>query len=142
MTESSALLWGEPGQRILAELTIGIAGLGGVGGILVEHVARPGIGSLVIVDYGRLEDGNFNRSQGATRAESRPQSPKVDVYPRIATEAATAPNFHVVKCRESVAEMEGLRPLLDCDLILAAADDALARQVLDHAAYAPPNPNS
>jgi molybdopterin/thiamine biosynthesis adenylyltransferase len=136
MTESSALLWGEAGQRILAELTIGIAGLGGVGGMLAEHVARLGIGSLVIVDYDRLEDGNFNRSQGATRAESKSQSPKVGVYSRIAAEAATAPNFHVAKYRESVAETDGLRPLLDCDLILAAADDAFARQVLDHAAYA------
>lgn len=136
MTESSALLWGESGQRILADLTIGIAGLGGVGGILAEHVARLGIGSLVIVDYDRLEDGNFNRAQGATRDESKSRTPKVDVYSRVAGEAATAPNFHVSKYRESVAEADGLKPLLDCDLILAAADDAFARQVLDHAAYA------
>jgi len=136
MTDSSALLWGEAGQRILAELTIGIAGLGGVGGMLAEHVARLGIGSLVIVDYDRLEDGNFNRSQGATRAESKSGAPKVGVYSRIAAEAATAPNFNVAKYCESVAETEGLRPLLDCDVILAAADDAFARQVLDHAAYA------
>ena len=136
MTESSALLWGEAGQRILAQLTVGIAGVGGVGGMLAEHVARLGIGALVIVDYDRLEIGNLNRSQGATRAESKSGTPKVNVYSRIATEAATAPNFNVAKYRESVAETEGLRPLLDCDVILAAADDAFARQVLDHAAYA------
>lgn len=135
-TESSALLWGEAGQRILAELTIGIAGVGGVGGILAEHIARLGIGALVIVDYDRLEIGNFNRSQGATRSESESATPKVNVYSRIAAEGATAPNFSVAKHRESVAEMAGLRPLLDCDVILAAADDAFARQVLDHAAYA------
>jgi len=136
MTGSSALLWGESGQRILAEVTIGIAGLGGVGGILAEHVARLGVGSLVIVDYDRLEDGNFNRSHGATRHESKSRTPKVDVYSRVATEAATAPDFHVTKYRESVAEADGLKPLLDCDLILAAADDAFARQVLDHTSYA------
>ncbi len=136
MTESSALLWGEAGQRTLAQLTIGIAGVGGVGGMLAEHVARLGIGALVIVDYDRLEIENFNRSQGATRPESKSGTPKVNVYSRIATKGATAPNFNVAKYRESVAEMEGLRPLLDCDVILAAADDALARQVLDHAAFA------
>ena len=136
MTESSALLWGESGQRILAELTIGIAGLGGVGGILAEHIARLGIGTLVIVDYDRLEDGNFNRSQGATRDEARSRAPKIEVYSRVAAEAATAPNFQLSKHRESVAEADGLKPLLDCDLILAVADDAFARQVLDHASYA------
>jgi hypothetical protein len=55
---------------------------------------------------------------------------------QVATEAATAPNFHHSKYRESVAEADGLKPLLDCDVILAAADDAFASQVLDHAAYA------
>ncbi len=136
MTESSALLWGESGQRMLAEPTVGIAGLGGVGGMLAEYLARLGVGELVLVDYDRLENANFNRSQGATRSEARSRSVKVTVYRRVTREAATYPNFKVSIFRESVAEDAGLKPLLDCDIIAGAADDAFARQVLDHAAYA------
>ena len=136
MTESSILLWGERGQRILSELCIGIAGLGGVGGIVAEHLARLGVGALVLVDYDRLEEGNFNRSQGATRSEAGLRVPKVEVYARVARESATAPNFQVLAFRESVAEGAGLQPLLDCDIVVSAADDAFGRQVLDHAAYA------
>lgn len=135
MTESSILLWGERGQAILSELTVGIAGLGGVGGIVAEHLARLGVGALVLVDYDRLDDGNFNRSQGATRAEAASRLPKVEVYRRIAREAATAPKFQVSLLRESAAESAGLKTLLDCDIVVSAADDAFARQVLDHMAY-------
>jgi molybdopterin/thiamine biosynthesis adenylyltransferase len=136
MTESSALLWGESGQRILAELTVGIAGLGGVGGMVAEYLARLGVGRLVLVDYDRLENANFNRSQGATRTEARTGAVKVTIYRRVTREGATCPEFKVSVFRESVAEAAGLKPLLDCDIIVGAADDAFARQVLDHAAYA------
>jgi hypothetical protein len=136
MVDSSILLWGAGGQRVLSALTIGIAGLGGVGGIVAEHLARLGVGTLILVDYDRLEDGNFNRSQGATRSEMALRIPKVEVYSRVAKEAATAPGFQVFPFRESVAESAGLNHLLDCDIVVAAADDAFARQVLDHMAYA------
>lgn len=135
-TDSSVLLWGERGQRLLAEITVGIAGLGGVGGMVAEYLARLGVGRLVLVDYDRLELENFNRSQGATRNEATRRALKVEVYRRITRASATAPQFKSVARRASVAEEEGLRQLLDCDLIIGSADDAMARQVLDHASYA------
>ncbi|HEV2697125.1 MAG TPA: ThiF family adenylyltransferase [Terriglobales bacterium] len=136
VTESSILLWGERGQKILSGLCIGIAGLGGMGGILAEHLARLGVGTLVLVDYDRLEEANFNRSQGATRSDVASRAAKVEIYARIARESATAPDFRVFARRASVCEDDGLKALLDCDIIVGAADDAFARQVLDHAAYA------
>lgn len=136
MTDSTALLWGEPGQKILAELSVGIAGLGGVGGMVAEQLARLGIGYLVLVDYDRLEVATFNRSQGVTRSEAEAQLPKVEAYARLAERSATAPNFRVQAFRASAAESEGLKHLLDCDIVVGTADDAFARQVLDHAAYA------
>ena len=136
VTESSILLWGQSGQQVLSGLCIGIAGVGGVGGILAEHLARLGVGRLVLVEYDRMEDANFNRSQGAKRSDVISRLPKVEVYGRIAKEAATAPDFRVDTYRASVAETEGLAPLLDSDIVVCAADDAFARQVLDHAAYA------
>jgi molybdopterin/thiamine biosynthesis adenylyltransferase len=134
-TDSSILLWGKEGQQLLAGLTVGIAGLGGVGGIVAEHLARLGVGRVVLVDYDRLNKDNFNRSQGATRDEAERQTPKVNVYSRVANLSATAPNFVVLPHRASVSEDEGLKYLLDCDFIVACADDAFARQVLDHASY-------
>lgn len=133
--ESSIRLWGVAGQRILSGLRVGIAGVGGVGGMIAEHLARLGVGELVMVDYDTLEPANLNRSQGATREDAILRRPKVEVYAALAARSATAPQFKIAWHQESIVEEAGIKPLLDCDIIIAAADDAWARQVLDHAAY-------
>jgi adenylyltransferase/sulfurtransferase len=52
---------GKSGQRRLSRCCIGIAGLGGVGGIAFELLARAGIGRLKIADAGFFEESNANR---------------------------------------------------------------------------------
>ena len=41
--------------------TVLIVGLGGVGGYVVEALARSGIGNLILVDYDKVDITNFNR---------------------------------------------------------------------------------
>ena len=45
----------------LKNSTILVAGCGGVGGSVVEALARSGIGNLILVDYDRVDITNFNR---------------------------------------------------------------------------------
>ena len=45
----------------LKSSTVLIVGLGGVGGYVVEALARSGIGNLILVDYDRVDITNFNR---------------------------------------------------------------------------------
>lgn len=52
---------GEAGQRSLSRACIGIAGLGGVGGIALELLLRAGVGKLKISDSGFFEESNANR---------------------------------------------------------------------------------
>jgi molybdopterin/thiamine biosynthesis adenylyltransferase len=132
--DSTIRLWGKEGQEKLGALRIGIAGLGGVGSLLTEFLARLGVGELVLVDFDIVSEENLNRLIGARRDDVG--KPKVEYASRIAGEAATANGFRVKGIRASVAEWEGLRPLLDADIIMNAADSAFARQVLDHASYA------
>jgi hypothetical protein len=134
--DSSVRLWGEVGQRILATLRVGLAGAGGVGSILAEHLARLGVGELVIVDFDRLGSDVTNRARGATRRDAASRRYKVDIATRVARAAATAPGFQAAAIRGSVVETETIPHLLDCDLIVNAADSPWARQVLDHLAFA------
>ena len=131
--DSTIRLWGEEGQALLSTVRLGIAGLGGLGSILVEFLARLGVGELVLVDFDVVERENMNRLMGAKSSDVG--KPKVKYVKRIAREAATSKKFVVVVFRGSAAEKEGLDILLDCDLIMNAADSAFARQVLDHIAY-------
>ena len=45
----------------LKNSTVLIVGLGGVGGYVVEALARSGIGNLILVDYDKVDITNFNR---------------------------------------------------------------------------------
>jgi hypothetical protein len=134
--DSTIRLWGVTGQRALGMLRVGIPGLGGVGGILAEHVPRLGAGETVLMDFDRLSGENFNRSQGAQRGDVERCATKLEVAERLARESATARGFRAVGVFGSVVEATTLPDLLDCDIILNAADSGWARQVLDHLAFA------
>ncbi len=52
---------GLEGQRKLLEATAGVVGLGGLGGYVVEALARMGVGTLILIDGDVFEDHNLNR---------------------------------------------------------------------------------
>jgi ThiF family len=134
--DSSLRIWGERGQKELAMLQVALVGAGGVGSILAEHLARLGVGAMVIVDFDRCSPDVANRTQGATRADGASLRLKVHIAARNARRGATAPKFRVTTASASVVEAETIPLLLDCDVIINAADSAWARQVLDHLAFA------
>ena len=54
-------LIGEKNFDELAEKTVAVFGLGGVGGYVVEALARSGVGKLVICDKDIVEKTDINR---------------------------------------------------------------------------------
>ena len=64
----TALLLGESGMEKLKSATVAVFGLGGVGGYVVEALARCGIGGLVLVDHDTLSLTNINRQMLATHS--------------------------------------------------------------------------
>jgi hypothetical protein len=138
--DSTLQLWGSDGQELLADLTVGVVGCGGVGSILAEHLARLGVGHLVFVDFDRLERANANRAQGATPEDIKQNRLKTHVAKRVAEQAATAPEFEATIVDGSPVEQDpeyaAVPKLLDCDIIVSAVDAARPRKVLDHVASA------
>ena len=63
--EREELLIGDK-VNILKNKTILVLGLGGVGGYVVESLARCGIGNLILVDYDKVDITNINRQIIAT----------------------------------------------------------------------------
>lgn len=55
-------------QEILRTAVVGIAGCGGMGGILAGHLTRAGIGEIRIADIEVFDASNINRQFGATRS--------------------------------------------------------------------------
>lgn len=139
--DSALALWGDHGQSILAELKVGVAGCGGVGSLLAEQLARLGVGEAVFVDFDRIKPVNLNRAYGATRGDAEDRVFKADVASRVAKRSATARGFESRSVIGSVvenssSEYAALGDLLDCDVILNAADHHWARMVLDNVSRA------
>ena len=57
----TALLIGESGVKKLNNARVAVFGVGGVGGYVVEALARSGVGALDLVDKDRVSESNINR---------------------------------------------------------------------------------
>ena len=63
--ERQIRMFGAAGQALLAASKVGVIGLGGVGSLVAEYLARLGVGHLVLVDPDQIEDTNISRVVGA-----------------------------------------------------------------------------
>ena len=62
------LLLGQESMDLLADATVAVFGIGGVGGYTVEALARSGVGHFVLVDDDKVCLTNINRQIIATRS--------------------------------------------------------------------------
>ncbi len=60
------LLYGEDAMKKLADCRVAVFGVGGVGGYVVEALARSGVGALDIIDDDKVAYSNINRQIIAT----------------------------------------------------------------------------
>ena len=145
--ERQARLFGDRGQAILADLKIGIIGLGGAGSLVNEYASRLGVGHIVAIDPDRAEPSNLPRLAGARRRDAWPwltnehmpeivrrfgaarRTPKVTIGERVAREAnrdiTYVPIFGDVLDATVASELE------DCDFLFLCADTAQARLVFN-----------
>lgn len=64
----TALLLGSEAMKKLKSAKVAVFGLGGVGGYVVEALARSGIGALELIDHDTISITNLNRQILATRS--------------------------------------------------------------------------
>lgn len=146
-----SLIFGPTGQRILLDAKVAIVGAGGVGMLLVQTLARLGVGHLVVIDPQRVDPTNIPRLPEATRLDAmayfdREAVPdvvrraarhfaarKVRVARRIALRANRGITFEGIV--GDIADDEVARRITDCDFILLAADTMLARSIVNQVAY-------
>ena len=126
-------MFGAAGQHILQASKVAVVGLGGVGSLVAEYLARLGVGNLVLIDPDEIESSNLSRVVGATRVDVETGQLKTQIAVRHAREMAIHATLRAVAgdvSRHSVAQ--GLR---DCDFIFLAADSMRARLVVNALAH-------
>lgn len=118
---------GVKGQIRLLESTAGVIGAGGLGGFVLELLARMGVGRLVVVDGDTFSDSNLNRQLLAT--EENLGIPKVEAaVTRIASvNAAVAVEAH--QCRGDGGNLPTI--FAGCDIVLDCLDNLSSRFALE-----------
>lgn len=121
---------GWEGQIKLLRSTVAVVGLGGLGGNVVEALARMGVGRLIVVDGDAFVDHNLNRQVLATEAD----------LGMLKTEVARARVARINSAVEIIAHpekasSESLPRLLDgAQVIVDALDRLPSRLMLQEAA--------
>lgn len=141
-----SLLLGPRGQDILRQLKIGIIGAGGVGSLLVEYLARLGVGTVLVIDPDHIDESNFSRQVGSREQDfcplltrSRvPQLRRIGVRLSKAKVDIARRSFrianregHILAMRRDVRDDPVAMELLDCDYLFLAADPMQVRLVFN-----------
>lgn len=125
--------WGETKQRRLEELRIGIVGLGSVGSIVAEGLARTGIRELLLIDHDIVEMHNLDRLLNAsTRDVGRM---KTDVVEKSARKASPAGIIRIINHRKKIQDAAAFAAARDCDILVSCVDSPSARDILNRIAY-------
>ena len=122
-------MFGAAGQRVLRASKVAVIGLGGVGSLVVEYLARLGVGNLVVIDPDEIEGTNLSRVVGATPVDVETRQLKTQIAVRHAREMAIHTELHAVAGDVSNESVAGV--LRDCDFIFLAADSMRARLVIN-----------
>lgn len=134
--ERTMSAWGTEVQACLANLTVGIVGVGSVGALVAESLVRMGIGHIRLLDFDGVEPVNLDRLLHANRADARENRAKVSVIADALRDSATAAQFSVDTLEFSIVEEQGYRAALDCDVLFSCVDRPWPRSVLNFIAYA------
>ena len=112
-------------QQAFSSATVAICGLGGLGSNIAIHLARAGMGRLILIDFDRVDITNLHRQQY-----------KASQIGRYKTEALAdnlreiAPYIELEMHTERIAEDNAVTLLKDADIICEAFDNAECKAML------------
>jgi len=145
--DRQARLFGDRGQDLLAGAKVGVIGAGGVGSLVIEQLARLGVGHLVVADTDRIETSNLSRVAGSTKrdAHSWAAEPNRPDWLQRVGRAVAAPKIRIARRNarraNSRCRFEGIPGNIifahvalafsDCDYLFLAADGAQPRLVFN-----------
>lgn len=130
MFDRQIRLWGSEGQQKITQVNIAIVGLGGLGALVCEQLARIGVRQFTLIDGDKVEITNLNRLTGFY--PEHVGSFKVEVaannIKRIVGDSAR------VETRHDFLKRADLHLLAHCVLLVGAIDNEGARVLLNETA--------
>jgi hypothetical protein len=127
--ERQVRMFGKAGQAELRDCHVAVLGLGGIGSLVAEYLARLGVGKFTLVDSDSVEESNLSRIVGASISDAHGRVAKVEVAKRVILEANAG--AQVLTIIDDVAKESVARQLTGCDYLFLAADSMRSRLVFN-----------
>lgn len=124
--------WGENKQRIIESIRVGVVGLGSVGSVVAEGLARIGVRDLVLIDHDVVEEHNLDRLLNAGVKDIG--RPKTDVAEAAVRRGASAERIEILNLKRKIQDTMAWAAARDCDILMCCVDTPVARDVLNRIA--------
>jgi hypothetical protein len=124
-----AQAFGKGTTALLRRLSVAVIGCSGTGSIVVEQLARLGVGRLVLVDPDVVEDKNLNRILNSTKADVRSFLPKVKVLASAIERLELGQE--IVPMQANLLAPEVVRLVAECDVVFGCMDGVEGRHLLN-----------
>jgi molybdopterin/thiamine biosynthesis adenylyltransferase len=111
------------GQRTLLRSGVAVVGAGGLGGYVIEELARLGVGRLVVIDPDRFEEHNLNRQLLSSLADLG----RAKVEAAASRVASINPAVSVIPRQLAFGAANGAGLLAGVDLVVDALDSIPVR---------------
>jgi hypothetical protein len=120
--------------RALRSLQVAVIGCSGTGSVVIEQLARLGVGGFVLVDPDHVEHKNLNRILNATWEDAEQGTAKVEVCRRT-IESLGRGQRPIPLCM-NLDTPEAVRAVAECDVVFGCVDTAEGRNLANRiAAY-------
>ena len=126
--------WGPVAQGNISRLRVGIVGLGSVGCIVAEAIARIGVSKVTLIDPDSVEAHNLDRLLYASESDIGMR--KVDLAKRKIADHATSDDIQITALPLSIHDRTAYEAAVDCDILFSCVDRPVGRDVLNFIAYA------
>ena len=116
----------------LKKLSAAVVGCSGTGSIVVEQLARMGIGRLVLIDPDVVEEKNLNRILNGGKEDAYLGRPKV--FALASAVARMGLGQELLPLPINLVSQRAVREVAACDVIFGCTDGAEARHLLNRIA--------
>ena len=117
---------------LLRQLRVAVVGCSGTGSIVIEQLARNGVGKLIIIDPDWIEDRNLNRILNAFEHDAVAKRLKVQVLKRAVEAMGTGTSVEAIAA--DVFTRDAVRAIASADIVFGCVDTIDARHLLNQIA--------
>jgi len=127
-----AQAFGNGTAELLRGLAIAVVGCSGTGSIVIEQLARLGVGKLILIDPDNVEEKNLNRILNTGKEDAYLNRPKVNAL--ASAIARMELGQEVVPIHGNLITPDTVRLVAECDMVFGCMDGVEGRHMLNRLA--------